>query len=254
MKIWNLDGFRKFDEVTITCPKCFIGNLKTIKGATQITPEGQEYSDIQYPNGIQHIFTAIFKCSSKGCSEIFSCVGELDKDIDQIAQDDHGEFYSDIFDFYQPKFFYPNLRYFDHSGKIPKKISVQIDYSFSNFFSDLASAANRLRSSVEVILDDIKAPKRTTNPKGKVITFRTLHDRIEHYKKYQKDISNLMMSIKVIGNEGSHNYSEIKKTDLIDGYEILFSILDRLYIKNFKRVVSIASEIVSTKRVRSKAP
>lgn len=153
---------------------------------------------------------------------------------------------------------------------IPEKIRTQLDLAFSQFYYDESSSANRVRNAIEIILDEIGAAKSkfiTKNSKCPIraekcslhnqdlrrtrISFESLHARIEHYKKKNKEVSRLMLAIKIIGNEGSHNGNSVSKEDLLKAFMIMETILDILYTKAHKIANKIAEEIISRPKKKS---
>lgn len=77
-----------------------------------------------------------------------------------------------------------------------------------------------------------------------MVSLRTLHDRIENYKKTKPQICTLLLALKIVGNEGSHT-SKIKNEDILDAFKILEQVIDDLYIKKRKRIMTIANNIIT---------
>ena len=87
--------------------------------------------------------------------------------------------------------------------------------------------------------------------KGKIYKFTNLHQRIEHFTKSQKRLGQLLLAIKIIGNEGSH-IGDIKIDDILDAYEILEEVVEIVYIKKRNKITTIAKEIVEKNKPRTK--
>lgn len=247
-KLWERKCFTHDDGINYPCPQCS-SRLDFIHHRTEVTTSGIELEELGYPYGIEHIFSSILKCSS--CSKVISVGGLCEKDYQDGQESPTGEYELKYVTFYFPKFFYPNLRMIPLSSEISTEVREQIDLSFSCFFSDLSSAANRIRNAIELILDDVKAPKFKITRRNTRHFFKSLHNRIENFKKQKKIFSELLLAIKFIGNEGSH-IGNIELEDILDAYQILDEIIEIAYVKNRKKTHQIAKEINSLKKPRSK--
>lgn len=244
-KVWESKEFEGKSFSKFTCPRCFVGNLIPIEKISKITKSGQDLQQHGYPYGIENYFSGFLECNNSNCTDIVSVNGILRTDIQHGYQLPDGEWIEVNFNYYVPKFFVPNLRMFDLNDKnIPKSIRRQIDSSFSLYFNDEAACANKIRTSIELILDDLKAPKRTKNKSNKLVILRTLHDRIENYKKSKPQLCKLLLALKIVGNEGSHT-AKVQNEDLLNAYEILEEVIDTLYIKKRHRILRIANNIIS---------
>lgn len=249
--LWESRSFKRKSPTQYPCPKCYIGILKIEKLEKKITKEAIVLDAHNYPYGIEHIFSGMYKCSEESCGNLVSFCGLLKKDIKVPDELPNGEVDEKYITIYKPKYFYPNLRLFQLPTKISDDLKEQIDLSFSHYFNDLSSCANRIRTSIEVILNEIKAPKYKKRSNGSRHFFRKLHSRIENYSKKKKTISELLLAIKFIGNEGSH-IGKVEVDDILDAYEILKEVIDIAFVKNRIKVIGIAKEINTLKKPRSK--
>lgn len=270
-ELWKNRGFEKNSPTQYPCPNCNIGILKPTLVKSEITGEGEFMTHNNYHDGIEHIFSGLFKCSKESCGEIISFGGVCNKDIRTGYELPNGEWEERYITYYEPKFFYPNLRLFKIPKEIPKVIKEQIDFSFSHFFNDLSACANRIRTTIEVILDEIGASNyhmpidrsrcpirnstcslHSSSTRRKKKKFRNLHQRIEYLsRKKNKKLGTLLLANKIIGNEGSHN-GLVKIEDILDAYEILEEILNILFIKPNLKIENLAIEITTLKKPRSK--
>jgi len=112
-----------------------------------------------YDNGIEYVFSGILQCKNVDCNELVTISGKCVKNIAFGESLPNGQIVEGRLSEYFPRYFYPNLQLFYLSDKIPINVSDQINLSFSNYFDDLSSCANRIRHSIELILDDLNAPK-----------------------------------------------------------------------------------------------
>lgn len=250
---WEKRNFTKTDPPQYQCPKCQIGFLKIEEIVLKKTEGGKELERIRYPYGIEHLMAGVFKCRKESCGEIVSFSGLCTKDI-HVQQEVDGEMVEFEADMYEPKYFYPNLKLFELPKEVSAEVEEQINLSFSHFFNDLSSSANKVRTAIEFILDDVKAPKFKFKIKAgnkKRVYFRTLHGRIVNYKTKRRKVSDLLLAIKFIGNEGSH-VGKVELKDILDAYELLYQVIDIIYVKKQQKILEIAKEINEKKKPRSK--
>jgi hypothetical protein len=253
-KLFRLDSIPAFE-----CPKCYQGILILKNRAEQLTSRGEE-EDKHGSQGVEGICNLFFKCSNIACNETFAGLG-LIYNIELYDAESGHEEYSQ----FTPNYFFPNLRPFQLYESIPKSIRTQIDLSFSHFFSDTSSAANRVRNAVELIMEAVIAPKSKLEPlkskcpirdekcsshriKGemKETRFTTLGQRLENYSN--KDVGKLLKANTIIGNEGSHEGNEVTLENLLDSYKILERVLDILFVKSHEQTDAIAQKIIDSKR------
>jgi hypothetical protein len=250
-EIWKNRYFNHDNPINYPCPSCKIGVLSLDGILTKITPRGKEMENYSYDQGIEHVFCGILQCKNADCLELISISGQCLKDIVYGKELPDGQLVEGRFSTYYPKYFYPNLKIFDLPENIPANVSKQINLSFSNYFDDLSSCANRIRNAIELILDDLKAAKWKRAKSGKIHIFKVLHRRIEHYGSKNKNIANHLLALKIIGNEGSH-IGGLKSDDILDAYEILEQLIEFAYIKKTKRIAELAKEIVVLNKPRTK--
>lgn len=252
-EFWKKRTFTSKIPNDYRCPKCEIGYLKLEKLVSHLRPGQEELIRYNYPYGIEYIFNGILICKSNNCMNVVSISGISLKDIHFPVRDEvSGEYHDGYITEYEPKFFLPNLNLINLPKSLPKTVEEEIKLSFSHYFNDLSSCANRIRNSIEYILDDLKAPKKFKNNKNKFQVFTKLHNRILHYKKYKnKKIANLLLAIKIIGNEGSH-IGNVTIEDILDAYEFLEKIINFAYSNDEKILHNKAIEIVNKNKPLSK--
>lgn len=247
--LWTKDKITSKDDLLATCPKCQKSRLEPLNYAEVITKEGKKMQKVSgYPFGFDYNFVGILKCSNQKCLRIVNVSGIVTKGNEAHGYDENGEYYEFEYNIFRPQHFSPNLRYFKIHPEIPKHIAETIDLAFYHYFYDFNASANKVRTVIELILDDIKAPKKRQNSrKTKMVKLNTLHDRIEHFSKRNKFIGTLMLANKYIGNEGSHK-GEVKKEELLSSFDNLEEIIDKIYVKNSNKLLKKANQIISEKR------
>jgi len=144
--------------------------------------------------------------------------------------------------FFTPRMFHPPLRYFTIPGDVPLPVSELIDESFSLAWSHQNASGNAIRRSVETLMSEFKIAKTVLNKRGKRQP-SDLHARIEKFKAKNAECAELLLAIKWLGNAGSHGGKELKKSDLVDAYEIYEKVLNILYDSKAKSIVQKAKAI-----------
>ncbi|MFD5901035.1 DUF4145 domain-containing protein [Streptomyces microflavus] len=146
-----------------------------------------------------------------------------------------------------PQFFMPELPLMQSFGGCPQQVQERIEAASPILWVDPSSAANRLRSAIEALMDHEGIPRRwSTNGKKYDIN---LHKRIERFKKEKKDfakVADLLLAVKWIGNVGSHG-SVIRIHDVLDAIEILDRVIQQLYDTSAAMTEKKAEDIIARK-------
>ncbi|WP_195911354.1 DUF4145 domain-containing protein [Streptomyces kaniharaensis] len=115
-------------------------------------------------------------------------------------------------------------------------------------WADPSSAANRLRSAAEALMDDQGIMRKGLDRKGKT-TDLNLHSRIELFQKAKpnlKEVGDLLLAVKFIGNVGSHE-SILDMHSVLDGVEIFDQALTLLYDNSSRAILDKAAMITARK-------
>lgn len=231
-KKYLLKNFKESNFPQFLCSDCkegrlFLENNKTEKS---FNPFLIEYMD----DNIPFLFSAHIQCSNPDCKSFFVASGNgetgsyigIDEDGIERPMDNY---------FLNIKFVYPSIEIFTIKEEYPEEIVKLIKDSFSLFWLDQSSAGNRIRKALEVLLDELGINRKGINKKNKEYDIG-LNERIIYLgkKRGYKKISELLNSLKLLGNTGSHN-EILSREDLLDAYEILEYILDEVYIKKQRK-------------------
>ena len=84
------------------------------------------------------------------------------------------------------------------------------------------------------------------NSKGQRVKL-TLHQRIVEFNAKDKDIGELLLALKWIGNTGSH-VGEIERQDLIHAFQLLEYSLIELYEKRTETLRRLSKKIIKSKK------
>jgi hypothetical protein len=234
-----------------SCPSCNNGHLMLL--AEQFHFEETKLSlswrkdDDWEPDFINYLFHGTLRCKNCGDYITFLGTGSVNHDYfyDQISKE-YEEAYIDTF---KPLYFNPPLNLIQIHEKCPENIIDEIRDSFKLFWNDLPSCANKIRSSLELLMDHQNVNK--TFLQGSKRRKMSLHNRIIKFKNKKPEIADYLLAIKWIGNTGSH-VGELNETDIIDAYELLELSLNLLFDKNIEKLKKITKEINKRKGTRKK--
>ena len=183
IKTWIKDNFVLDSELKWNCPNCNSGILEIEKDKfnSQETKESKEEHGQDYwePEFIKLRFSGSLKCKSCEDIVVFAGSGQLVNSgyYDQI-EETHYENYQEEF---KPLFFHPPLQIFKLKSIYPKEVSQEILNSFEHFWNDLSSCANKIRASLEILLNLHKVRNFTLTSSNKRKRL-SLHQRIEEFK------------------------------------------------------------------------
>lgn len=222
------------------CPNCIIGTLnipaesQVLKSETESSKEMNSYGGHYYSD---YIFSIHLKCNE--CNETVAVSGFMSEE--NYPSDEEIGIQKSI----TPVVFYPAPKIIEIPKSCPKNVTKILNETFGLYWLDLGSCANKIRISIEVLLNEQKVPTTMTTKKGEIEL--TLHKRLEIFKNSNPEVSNLLMAIKWIGNAGSH-FSDIKNDDVLDAYELLEFTLEKLYNDREQELLKLSDEINKNKK------
>lgn len=150
-----------------------------------------------------------------------------------------------------PEFFSPAIPIIPLAVDYPIALRQELGRSFAMFFSDASSAGNRIRTCVELLLDDLNVERFLPDCNGGVKISSSgkkmplsLGKRIEAFSHHHADYAKMLKAIKGVGNEGSHS-SELSRQDLLMAYKIINYVLTSIYIKSKQHteILKITNEL-----------
>ncbi|MEZ4722976.1 MAG: DUF4145 domain-containing protein [Flavobacteriales bacterium] len=251
IKKWLKNSFSKNKIPDWTCPSCNNGYLKIIPAEFHFEEttesKGWHSHDDWGPEFIRYRFHGTLKC--KNCDDFIAFLGRGSVDWSQYYDDIGDRYYENYYDIFYPEFFKPSLKLFDVHTNCPESIKDEIEASFSFFWNDLASCANKIRISLELLMDNQKV-KKTFEHAGQRKKL-SLHKRIEEFKNMKPEIADFLLAIKWIGNTGSH-VGKLEKIDILEAYELLDHSINLLFDKTEEKLKKITKEINKRKGVRKR--
>ncbi|WP_207514993.1 DUF4145 domain-containing protein [Longitalea luteola] len=250
--IWK-NWFTENNIPSWPCPSCnkgtLIGDKKDIKSYEAISSQKLHREEDWDPEQIWGQFTGNLKCDV--CEETVVIAGKMAVEAEHVYDEQYEGYNFEYIEILQPNIFVPTLNIFELHKDVPEEVCNAIKESFKLFWIDSSSCANKIRTVVELIMDEQKVPK-TYKDRGKRKGY-SLHKRIELFKAAKSEEADLLMAIKWIGNSGSHVNDELKKDDTLDAYEILDLVTTRLYEKDSHRIKALSKTINKRKKpIRTK--
>lgn len=212
------------------CPRCDIGTLRENVEARQLVEpsysERDHAEDWWEPEHITYRLSAQMQCVNSNCGEIVFVIGAGSV---HYGDDEGGDPYYETL---EPRAAYPAPPVFRVEDDWPEGVCLELSYAFAHILGDAGAAANRLRTSVERLLDHLNVKKTTLIAvKGATQKKRiriSAHDRIIIFKKTNPEAADLLLAIKWLGNAGSHSGLEgISREDVLIGMEIMEHVLDK---------------------------
>jgi hypothetical protein len=134
----------------------------------------------------------------------------------------------------------PGPRIIQIPSETPDTVGKEIAKAFELFWLDPGGCANRLRVSVERLLDHFKV-KKLDIQKGKKQRTYSLNDRIGMFKKEE----DLLHALRVIGNLGSHGTAT--RRALLDAFDIYHDVLQALLSTRRVSIAALAKKVRKTK-------
>jgi len=239
-----LSSFSSEDFPPFPCPQCG-ASLHPEKDSLQVreSAESWHYREVGSigPDEGGGVFTAMLSCSSANCSESVAVAGRCHPGINERR--DGSEFIDQYLD---PLYFTPTVNLFDIPDGVPDKVRSSLITAFGLFWSDPASAGNALRTSIEGLMDYRGIKKWTKRPNKPDISI-SLHDRIIEFSAYEKDLGELLLATKWIGNAGSHS-QELDKKKMIEGFQLIQHVLEELFHKRSETLFKTAKRINKAKK------
>ncbi|MEO5331832.1 MAG: DUF4145 domain-containing protein [Magnetococcus sp. YQC-5] len=219
------------------CPKCLRGNLNLDENTFQsIEPTysvaWHNHDDFE-PDWVCERFVGLLKCNNKPCGEIVSISGNTIYDYDKIDERQWG-----VVPFSVPTCLCPAPPVFVLIDDVPDSVAEDVKKSFELFWSDTASCVNKIRVSLERLLDEEGVTQSTPDKR------MTLHQRIQEYESKDSESAKYLMALKWVGNTGSHS-SNIDIDKVLEAFELLEHSLIAVF--KGRKLRKIRDEIIENK-------
>ena len=235
------------------CPACEIGTVALMDGSFTIVETGLSKqahgTDAWEPTWKDERFTAMLTCNNVNCGESVATCG-CTRHVEDHDWERQELNWTRLL---EPKFFSEAPPVFPIPENCPDHIKHELKRAFSLMWSDIGSSANRLRSAVEVLLDERKVRKTTVNASGRRVRL-TLHRRIGLFQNKYADAAAPLEAVKWLGNVGSHaSLDTLTIDDLLDGFELFEHAIERVYVRREEHLRRLANVISKQKGKRRKS-
>ena len=236
--------FKKDSVPNFPCPRCGIGQLvadsKTMRIVEPTYSKSAHNLEEWEPDWTIERFSFSLNCSSSDCGEIVNVIGDT-----TVVEDTDEEVGWHLVTALVPRAMYPRPRMIEVPDGTPHQISEQLDIAFGLFWVDIGSAANRLRTSVEYLLDDLKVPRQGFRKDNSAFEL-DLNGRIQAFQKQDPTLGETFDALRMVGNLGSHT-GELTQEAFLDSLEIYEDALAEIYGQRSKRLAAMRSKIISSK-------
>ena len=224
------------------CPRCKKGSLVPDQESFKVTePPFSKAAHGHYewePSWIDYRFTYSCVCDRNSCGEI-AYVSGSGSVYQRYAEDYETEHY----DGFEIRSFFPAPDIIQVPEDAPREVSSLLEKSFSLYWVDVSAAANALRASLEVLLDELHVPRTQKNKNGDTVPI-SLHRRLDIWSQSEKEYAELCLALKEVGNLGSHGET-VREKHYFGAMEIFAHVLLRLFENDAKRMKELAKKIRS---------
>jgi hypothetical protein len=204
------------------CPTCGKGHLAIDTKDLTIEETGPSKAAHDHeawePDWIENRFVGLLRCSLPDCRDLAAVSGSSSVDYYQVDWDEFVD--SKIF---KIAAITPAPLPIGFPDNTPEPILGKIQAAASLIWSSPESAANQIRQSVELLMDDAGVKKVTED--GKPIF---LHKRIEEFSATDEENGQVLLATKWLGNTGSHA-GEISRDDVLDAFDMIEFVLENRY-------------------------
>ncbi|GIX52984.1 DUF4145 domain-containing protein [Sphaerotilus sulfidivorans] len=227
------------------CPKCLNGRLTLDEKSLAVKQPKYSANDSNHPDwepewDIER-FSLRLTCDGAECGEVANVLGDT-----TVAEYFDEEFTSwALISLLRVRAFFPAPPIIAVPKEVPDTVRTEISKSFELFWVDLSSCANRLRVSVELLLDHFKIPRSGIDKKGKS-TRLDLNARVSLFEKSDPEHAPTLTALRMIGNLGSHG-DEVNRTPLLDAFEIYEYALAELCGQRKARIEQLRQKLISSK-------
>lgn len=213
------------------CPACARGNLRIDPNSFNVSRLPSSTAQIKeegfHPDHNFGRFSSMLVCDQ--CREPVALTGEYQGHEYQ----QHGNTTERLR--LRPLCMQPGSPLMEVPANVPESAADAMQQSFISFWGDRGSAANRLRISVERIMDAEQIEK------GK-----RLVDRIEDFGKKHPKMARTLDALRFVGNVGSHE-GDVGREELLDAFETYQDWLRDFYGKYPDRISKLREKLIAKK-------
>lgn len=249
---WTKRFFTEDSQIDWYCPNCNTKSLqiskdKLVTEETQESHRMREKDEYWETEWIQLNISGQMQC--KNCKEFVFFIANGNPEEYGYYDPDVDEYIKEIQVSFTPVFVYPTINIFQIPEKCPEIVQDEIKESFKLYWTDLESCANKIRISLEHLMDSFKVKKFNISTSKKRIPL-TLHSRINLFPL--SEVKDILLAIKWIGNSGSHSRKvTLEIIDIVETYKLYEYALQKIY-NDDKEINKIVKQINDRKGVRKR--
>jgi hypothetical protein len=237
------ESFSQDEFPSFRCPTCQKGTLTLVPDSLKIVETERskrafQDSDDWDPDWTENRFSALLTCSSSKCGELVVVSG----DTEVVEEDD--EKFRRVWAYHpRPRSIFPAPYIIALPPEVPADVERELQQAFLLFWADLNASANRLRTSLERVMDALKIKR--FNKSGKRISI-PLAQRIKIFEQeYGTEFSDIFTALRLVGNLGTH--ADVARTALLSVFEIYEHALNELFGKHKKKIEKLSKKLVKGK-------
>jgi hypothetical protein len=236
--------FPQEDIPSFPCPCCKRGvaviDERTLKIEEPTYVRGSRSADGWEPSWDISRFIFFMRCAVATCGEIIAVSGTVTTDM--YMDDEFGWAGHNVL---HPHSVMPAPYIISLPDDMPSQVTNPLIEAFELFWPDLGSSANRLRVSVERLLDEFNIPHQSLNAKGKT-TRLALGQRIDAFKAHDPDHAQTLDALREVGNVGSHE-GAVQWQVLLDAFQLYEAALAELIGKRTAIPTALRKKIIDGK-------
>jgi hypothetical protein len=219
------------------CPKCSSGALRLKKETLAKLWEPIGDAD---PMSQEGKFVCLLVCSTKYCAVAAGMSGFVRSGYDQ-GYDSNGEPTLIEEEHFHPTSLVPGSPLIGIPRQTPDTVRNFIEQSFSLVWTDQAAAVNKLRVSIERLLDHFEIPRSVQSNKGKGHPLG-LSRRIELFQAKGIGHEDTLDAMRAVGNRGSHG-NPVSFEMMLDAFEIYEEALEDIFAGKQRRLASLRDKL-----------
>lgn len=236
------ETFAQKELPAFRCPECKKGTLAAVAGTLKVVESDlsrrAKQLDGWEPDWTEERFSIFLKCSLATCGEISVMSGDT-VIVEEVDPDYRQVWASHL----RPRSIYPAPPIISLPSEIPDSVERELQQSFQLFWADMNGAANRLRTSLERVLDELGTKKY--NKKGKRVSI-PLAQRISLFEKeHGPEFSEIFTALRHVGNLGTH--ANVTRTALLTAFEVYEHALSELFGKHKKKIAAMSKKLIKSK-------
>lgn len=237
---YERSAFPKYD-----CPRCERGRL--IGGVDNLSINEPAFSKVLgndpdwEPEWETERFSLTLTCDNQDCGEIALAIGDTNT-VEYFVEEDQ---VWGLVSLLRPRGIYPAPKIIQVDDDVPENIKRELNKAFELFWVDFNACANRLRVSIELLLNHLKVPATGVDKNGKTRNL-DLNGRISLFEQTTPEHAPTLTALRMIGNLGSHG-SEVNREPLLDAFEIYEYSLSELCGQRKSRLDQIRQKLITTK-------